>query len=132
MNYQKSSPDILILDCSDIIKDCQRLLSESWLFTVDLEFILQYMFNCFVSVNDVENNFNKALYWLRTEGLEIKSDNNELQIEFVLDVINKTMQNILVYLVELGYFEFGTFPYEFKQILPDKTILLTKNCNFTD
>lgn len=130
IKYQ-NTPNALILDCSDIIKDCQRLLDESWLFTVDLEFILQNMFNCFVNVQDVESVFNKTLYWLKTEGLEFKSDNTENQISYILDVINKTMQNILSYVISIGYFEFGTFPYEFKELLPDKSILLTKINNFT-
>lgn len=125
-----NSPDILILGIEDIIQDCEEQLSQSWIFTIDIEFILQNLFNCFIDVQNTSNNLNQFYSWLKLEGLELKADHTPLQVEFVLHVIHSTAQNILAVLIEHGYYNYEYFPYEFKRILTGKAIVLTKSTAF--
>lgn len=122
----KSYPNFIVLDLSKIIKELNMQLEQNWLFTVDAEFVLQIIFTAFTDVANVENNFNQTLLWFRDQGFELKSENTELQLDFVIDVIKATMENIYDELVILGYLNNALFPYRFSRILPDNHVLLTK------
>lgn len=119
-------PNYIILDIKPIILELNNQLNQNWLFTVDAEFVLQIAFSAFTDVVNVENNFNQTLLWFRDQGFELKSENTKLQIDFVLDVIKATMQNIYDDLVTHGYLNNDTFPYRFSRIMPDSSVLLIK------
>ncbi len=123
-------PDFIILDISDIIQDCEEQLSQSWIFTVDIEFVLQNLFNCFIDVQNTDNSLSQFYNWLRVEGLEVKSENTTLQIDFVIHVIKETANSILNKLIEYGYYDYEFFPYRFKSKLSDSNITLVR-CDYT-
>lgn len=127
----KNIPDVVILNIHEIVREFKEQLGQPWIFTVDIEFILQNLFSSFIDVQNSADNLKKFLTWLRLEGLEVKSDNTPLQIEFVLHVVEQTGKNILNVLVEHGYHTFEYFPYEFKKINTDDSVTLCRDINYT-
>lgn len=119
-------PDFVILNIEQIVHDCVEQLTQSWIFTVDVEFILQNLFQCFIDVQNSSSSLKQFLHWLQVEGLEVKSDNTPLQVEFVLHVVEQTGLNILDVLTEYGYHTFEYFPYEFKKINRDNSVILSR------
>lgn len=127
----KTIPDFVILDISSIIQDCREQLSQSWIYTVDVEFILQNLFNVFIDVQNTESNLETFYIWLKNEGLETKTENTKLQTEFILHVVKDTAQKILTELIELGYYTYEYFPYDFKRILFEDSVLLSRNLDYS-
>lgn len=123
-------PDYIILDISSIIQDCREQLSQSWIYTVDIEFILQNLFDAFIDVQNTEQNLDLCMHWLKHEGLETKADNTLLQTEFILHVVKVSAQKILDELISIGYYTYEYFPYEFKGILSGDAVLLSRNFDY--
>lgn len=119
-------PEYLIFNFKNIVTELQTQLSQSWLFTVDVEFVLQIIFTAYTDPFNLERNFNHTLCILKDNGFELKSDNTKLQLDFVIDVIKVTMNNIYDELLLHGYLNNEKFPYLFVRLMPDKSILLTK------
>lgn len=119
-------PNYIILNIADIVCDLENQLEQSWLFTVDIEFVLENIFISFYDIASNENNFNITLQWFREFGFELKAENNNIQLEFVMEVIRQTMLNIYNNLVENGYLNNESFPYKFGRVLPDRSILVTR------
>jgi hypothetical protein len=119
-------PEFLIIDTTAIVCELEEQLNQNWLFTVDVEFVLENIFTSFIMVGAENENFTAMLEWIVDHGFDLKTDNTPLQLEFVIDVIRQTTKNIYNVLLELGYLNNEQFPYKFKRINADKTITVTK------
>lgn len=122
----KNLPEFIILDIKQITTELKQQLEQNWLFTVDIEFVLQIVFTVFEDVANLETNLEETLLWFRGQGFELKAENTNLQLDFVLDVIKATTVNIYDELVIHGYLNNATFPYRFQRILFDGSVYLTK------
>ena len=117
--------NILIIDLSKQIDKLEKYLKSSWLPTIDIESLLSIIFSCFVSIPDIEVNTNKTIQWLVTEGFEFK-ENTDIQNLYIITAVQDVMQDIYDELLVKSCFIYEYFPYEYKQTLPDKSVVLTK------
>lgn len=120
--------NILIIGIPKQMEEIEKYLLSSWLPTIDIESVLSIIFTCFISIPNFEHSVKRTITWMIHEGLDFK-DISPIQKSFIVEALQRIMQDIYDELLQQGFLNFDYFPYEFKQTLPDKSIVLTKITN---
>jgi hypothetical protein len=119
-------PNRLIIDLHIPYTFLSTNLGSENMFCIDLECIMEGIFEIISDTENVDDDIRSYLDWLVYEGLDLKSDVPREQVELAVSIIEKTIRKILCILNTLGYSSLREFPYMLQYIRNDGTTYLSK------
>lgn len=117
-------PRVVIVNINRAMDKLYSYLNVTWIPSIDIDALLSIIFSCYYSVDDLEQNTNSTLNWLINEGFEFK-ELSLMQRQYIVKILKEAMQDIYDDLLHVGLLTTGYFPYEYKQKLPDNSVVLT-------
>lgn len=120
-------PKLIIINLSRIVNELKLSIGSEWLPVLDIHSLLSIIFTCFITPINTENLIPRTLKFIVDETIENR-DLSDIQKIYIVSVLKAAMQDIYDELLTLGLLT-EYFPYEFKQLLPDGSVSLSKITN---
>lgn len=115
---------IVIINIGRALDKLYSYINVSWMPVIDIDALLSIIFSCYYSVQNLDENTDNTVNWLMNDGFEFK-ELTLMQHQYIVKVIKEVMQDIYDELLHTGLLTTGYFPYEYKQRLPDNSVVLT-------
>lgn len=116
----------IILTTPVFLEEAKGQLNQGWLFNIDMDALLSAAFGCFEATDKVQEELQMLMASILSDFYDTKGNEGEIQKNFVATVVKHLVLNLEQYLKDYGFLQHGQFPYRYKTLLPDGSIVLER------
>lgn len=117
----------IILTTPPFLEEAKHQLNQGWLFNIDMDALLSCAFACFENVPIAETVLQMLMASILSDFYDVKERREgEIQKNFVAIVVKHLVLNIEQYLKDYGLLQQEQFPYRYKTLLPDGSVVLER------